>query len=283
MTENFQHTGGGLGLSLSDDRNFQRRRSLGRTHLRKKEKDLPLTHRSMGRASSTGASRHPQQLDVEHQRGATRNAWERTLAIGHVGRDVHLPTVAHMHACEGHHPTRDEVAEAHGQRCATSATVEHPSVDESARVMHRHYAALRGAVALAASLAHHSVAHPPRQGEHILLCGLLADPLGVEAGILAPRHSCACRGLALLGCLAAVALLATAVFLCFCHFFFYFLCLVVNLLGELTSIPCEQPHPKVSLSAWEFCVLPIFYKTAIIPYSFCSTLPLTPSGLLGRS
>lgn len=69
------------------------------------------------------------QFNFKDKCGAARNAWLRELAIAHLGRDVDFPFVADMHLLDGDDPALDEVAQAAGQRHATTAAVKLLTVD----------------------------------------------------------------------------------------------------------------------------------------------------------
>lgn len=79
--------------------------------------------------------RYSNQLNVEDERGATGNARLGEFAVAHLCRNVELPLVADVHLLKGDNPALNQVAEAHGNRCAANACVELLAVDGPSGIM----------------------------------------------------------------------------------------------------------------------------------------------------
>ena len=68
--------------------------------------------------------RYPNQLNVEDERGATRNARLGVFAVAHLCRNVKFPLVTDVHLLKGDNPAINQVAESHGNRGAANACIE---------------------------------------------------------------------------------------------------------------------------------------------------------------
>lgn len=132
--------------------------------------------------------RYSNQLNVEDERGATRNARLGEFAIAHFGRNVELPLVANVHLLKGDDPAVNQVAEAHGYRCAANARIELLAVDSPASVVNGNDASLLRLRTIWVTRLQDFIIDAFWEGFYALLIGFIFQPLAIGIDILALRH-----------------------------------------------------------------------------------------------
>ena len=78
---------------------------------------------------------HAEQFYLKDERAIGGDTRLGITAVAHRGGNIHFPFVADVHGLHGDDPAFDKVAQADGQRCATSAAVEHAAVDGAAGIV----------------------------------------------------------------------------------------------------------------------------------------------------
>ena len=123
--------------------------------------------------------RYSNQLNVEDERGATRNAGLGEFAVAHLGRNVKFPLVTDVHLLEGDDPTINQVAESHGNRCTANACVEFLAVDGPTGIVNGDDAPLLGLRTFWVTRFQNFIIDAFWEGFHALLLGLVFQPLAV--------------------------------------------------------------------------------------------------------
>ena len=118
--------------------------------------------------------RYSNQLNVEDERGATRNAGLGVFAVAHLCRNVKLPLVTNVHLLQGDDPTVNQVAESHGNRCAANARIELLAVDGPAGIVDGDDASLLRLSTIRVARLQDFVIDAFRESFHTLLLGRLA-------------------------------------------------------------------------------------------------------------
>ena len=124
----------------------------------------------------TVALRYTGELDVEYQSATARDARLRKLAIGLLGRQIHLPTVAHAHLLHSDNPTLYQVAQAASQRRTAAAAVKLLAVDGPTRVVRGDNAARRWMLAIVATLSYHLIVDATIKRQHAFFLSLCGQP-----------------------------------------------------------------------------------------------------------
>lgn len=109
---------------------------------------------------------HTQQL---HLKNEGRPAWYSflpLLAIAHIGRQIQLPFIAHMHLLQGNYPALNQLAQTASQWHTTQTRVELAAVDGSPRVVNRYDALRRRTCAARFALLYHLIHYALSQAFH---------------------------------------------------------------------------------------------------------------------
>ena len=132
--------------------------------------------------------RYSNQLNVEDERGSTRNAGLGEFAVAHLCRNIEFPLVTDVHLLKGDNPAINQVAESHGNRCAANARVEFLAVDGPASVVNGDYASLLRLRTIRVARLQYLIIDAIGEGIHALLFSLVFQPLAVGNDVFALRH-----------------------------------------------------------------------------------------------
>lgn len=109
---------------------------------------------------------HTQQFNLKNKGRPAWYACLRQLAIAHLGRQIQLPFVAHVHLLQGNYPALNKVAQSASKWHAAQTRVEFPPINGSARVVHRYDASWRRACAASSALLNHLIHHALSEAFH---------------------------------------------------------------------------------------------------------------------